>query len=103
MSRYYYKCGNNYLSLKNPLRPTPNYMPITEEQFIAATQNTPTESDLIIINKLKLIDEKKALLNKYREDVEQVDLFGMSRDDYAQKKAACAQLVLELRELERGL
>lgn len=44
---------------------------------------------------------KKALLLKYREDVEQVDLFGMEREDYEEKKAACRTLVEELRALEK--
>ena len=48
----------------------------------------------------RLIQQKKVLLNKYKEDIEQVDLFGMVRDDYAEKKELCAQLVYELRELE---
>lgn len=52
---------------------------------------------------LALIAKKKALLNKYREDVEQVDLFGMERADYAEKKATCKTLVEELRELEKEL
>ena len=47
------------------------------------------------------IAEKKALLLKYREDVEQVDLFGMERADYEEKKAACRTLVEELRALEK--
>ena len=47
------------------------------------------------------IAEKKALLLKYREDVEQVDLFGMEREDYEEKKAACRTLVEELRVLEK--
>ena len=47
------------------------------------------------------IAEKKALLLKYREDVEQVDLFGMEREDYEEKKAACRTLVEELRTLEK--
>lgn len=47
------------------------------------------------------ITEKKALLLKYREDVEQVDLFGMEREDYEEKKAACRTLVEELRVLEK--
>lgn len=51
----------------------------------------------------QLIAKKKALLVKYREDVEQVDLFGMERADYAEKKAACKTLVEELRELEKEL
>lgn len=50
----------------------------------------------------KTIREKKALLNKYREDVEQVDLFGMERNDYSEKKELCKQLVYELRELEKN-
>ena len=49
------------------------------------------------------ITEKKALLLKYREDVEQVDLFGMKRADYEEKKAACRTLVEELRVLEKNL
>lgn len=49
------------------------------------------------------IAEKKALLLKYREDVEQVDLFGMERADYEEKKAACRTLVEELRVLEKNL
>ena len=52
---------------------------------------------------LVLIAKKKATLTKYREDVEQVDLFGMERADYAEKKAACKTLVEELRELEKEL
>lgn len=52
---------------------------------------------------LALIAQKKALLVKYREDVEQVDLFGMERADYAEKKATCKTLVEELRELEKEL
>lgn len=43
------------------------------------------------------------MLNKYREDVEQVDLFGMARDDYTEKKELCKKLVYELRELEKKL
>lgn len=54
-------------------------------------------------NAVKLIAQKKALLVKYREDVEQVELFGMERADYAEKKAACKTLVEELRVLEKQL
>lgn len=52
---------------------------------------------------LSQIATKKALLVKYREDIEQVDLFGMERADYAEKKKLCKQLVEELRELEKKL
>ena len=37
----------------------------------------------------KLIQEKKALLEKYKYDVQQVDLFGMERTDYEEKKSLC--------------
>lgn len=53
--------------------------------------------------KRAVIAQKKALLLKYREDVEQVDLFGMERADYTEKKATCKTLVEELRELEKEL
>ena len=46
---------------------------------------------------------KKQMLQKYKEDVEQVELFGMQRDDYEQKKEKCKNIVLELRELESQL
>ena len=46
------------------------------------------------------IADKKALLQKYKEDVEQVELFGMERADYEEKKRLCAEMIIELRELE---
>lgn len=52
---------------------------------------------------LNQINAKKAMLTKYREDVEQVDLFSMTRVDYDEKKKLCKQLVEELRELEKKL
>lgn len=54
-------------------------------------------------NTKKLIQEKKKLLEKYKYDIQQVDLFGMERTDYEEKKSLCVQLVLELRELENSL
>ena len=99
----YYKNGNSYLKLKSPVN-NPEYIEITEQEFIQATIRKPlTQEQINRQNILKLISEKKKLLIKYREDIEQVDLFGMVRDDYSQKKTACVQLVLELRELEKGL
>lgn len=62
-------------------------------------QVAPKSSD-----KEKLLQEiitAKELLNKYREDVEQVDLFGMERTDYDEKKNACVELVKKLRRLEK--
>ena len=46
------------------------------------------------------INELKHQLQKYKEDVEQVELFGMEREDYEQKKLACKNIIIQLRELE---
>lgn len=53
--------------------------------------------------KRKEIQEIKKILEKYKEDVEQVELFGMERTDYAEKKELCKNMILELRELESDL
>lgn len=101
--RYYYKNKNNtgFLNLKSPLVDE-RYIQITEEEFNELTkQKEPTAEQKAKVELAKTIREKKALLNKYREDVEQVDLFGMERADYAEKKELCKQLVYELRELEK--
>lgn len=58
------------------------------------------------MNKFEIIDkicDLKEKLQKYKEDVEQVELFGMQRDDYEQKKELCKNIILELRELEAQL
>ena len=102
--RYYYKNKNNtgFLNLKSAITDE-NYIQITEEEFNELTKPKipePTEEQKAKMELAKTIQEKKALLNKYREDVEQVDLFGMERADYVEKKELCKQLVYELRELE---
>lgn len=104
MERFYYKSKDNtgFLNLKSAITDE-NYIQITEEEFNNLTK--PKVYELTAEEKAKIelektIREKKALLNKYREDVEQVDLFGMERADYAEKKELCKQLVYELRELE---
>ncbi len=43
----------------------------------------------------------KRELEKCKEDVEQVELFGMERTDYDTKKTRCVEIILELRELEK--
>lgn len=52
--------------------------------------------------RIATIIELKERLQKYKEDVEQVELFGMQRDDYAEKKQLCASIILQLRELEKS-
>ena len=99
MQRFYYKDDKgNYFNFKSEHN---DLIAITEEEFNKATNLKPTEEQIQIRNKEKLISEKKKLLNKYREDVEQVDLFGLERVDYEEKKSLCRQLVLELRTLEK--
>lgn len=107
MERFYYKSkeGKGFLNLKSPLLDK-NYIQITKEEFEELTKPkvyVPTAEQKAKVELAKTIREKKALLNKYREDVEQVDLFGMVRDDYSEKKELCKQLVYELRELEKLL
>lgn len=104
MQRFYYKNKTNtgFLNLKSPLVDE-NYIQITKEEFEELTKpKEPTAEQKAKAELAKTIREKKALLNKYREDVEQVDLFGMVRDDYSEKKELCKQLVYELRELEKN-
>lgn len=99
--RYYYKCGNSLLNLKSPVN-NPDYIEITEQEFNELSKpKEPTAEQKALREKRKLHSEKEALLKKYKYDVEQVDLFGMERADYEEKKALCKQLVEELRELEK--
>lgn len=56
-----------------------------------------TEKELARIEIGKLKQE----LAKWKEDVEQVELFGMMRTDYEQKKSRCAEIIIQLRELEK--
>ena len=102
--RYYYKDNKGNLFNYKSERLKDGYIQITEAEFNELTKpKEPTAAQKARIELSKTIREKKALLNKYREDVEQVDLFGMERADYAEKKELCKQLVYELRELEASL
>ena len=70
-----------------------------EIEKIRASQEEAT----IKAEKYKEILEIKKTLEKYKEDVEQVELFDMARTDYAEKKELCKNMILELRELESDL
>lgn len=63
---------------------------------VVAVERTVTEEE----KKVNRIAELKQELAKWKEDVEQVELFGMQRNDYEEKKKRCAEIILELRELE---
>lgn len=98
---------------ENTLRVTPfnenePSVEITDEQY-----NQIINGDLIAKNG-KLVQniaktlrpriaELKQQIAKYKEDIEQVELFGMQRDDYEQKKEMCKNIILELRQLEAQL
>lgn len=45
----------------------------------------------------------KKEMQQAKEDVEQVELFGMERSDYVQKKARCIEIIESLRVLEQQL
>ncbi len=47
------------------------------------------------------VSQLKAKLEAYKYDIQQVDLFGMERDDYEEKKAMCREIIIQLRELEK--
>lgn len=57
----------------------------------------------VVDKKSNRIAELKTLLQKYKEDVEQVELFGMERSDYEEKKKLCADFIIELRNLEKNV
>ena len=42
----------------------------------------------------------KIQLERYKEDIEQVELFGMERQDCEEKKQLCKNLIIKIRELE---
>lgn len=56
------------------------------------------------IRKIEIRSQITALkeeIAKIKEDVEQVELFGMQRDDYETKKARCVEIIEQLRVLEK--
>lgn len=53
--------------------------------------------------KQKLLFEKKAQMDRYMEDIEQVVLLGIERSDFEEKKTLCRQLLTEIRQLEKEL
>lgn len=74
------------------------YIPYTAEQLLE--KQTKEDEERAINEKQELIADLKQELSKLKEDVEQVDLFGMTRTDYEEKKARCREIITELRTLE---
>lgn len=102
MKRYYYKDDNGNIFSFKTKSTDPTLHQIHEEEYARLLKSHHESKNSNQSERLAEIATKKALLNKYREDVEQVDLFDMKRDDYEEKKLLCRQLVLELRELEKN-
>lgn len=53
--------------------------------------------------KQKLLFDKKAQMDRYMEDIEQVVLLGIERSDFEEKKTLCRQLLTEIRQFEKEL
>lgn len=64
-------------------------------RFQIQEQPVPTEEEI----KQNRIYDFKAELAKIKEDIEQ-EVFGLVRDDFAEKKARAAEIINELRVLE---
>lgn len=77
------------------------YIPYTAEQLLE--KQTKEDEERAINEKQELIADLKNELKKAKEDVEQVELFNMTRSDYEEKKARCREIILELRELEKQI
>lgn len=65
------------------------------QRFQIKGQLVPTEEEI----KQNRIYDFKAELAKIKEDIEQ-EVFGLVRDDFAEKKARAAEIINELRVLE---
>lgn len=72
---------------------------VVENGKVVAVEHKVTQQELAIMQ----IRTLKAQLQKYKEDVEQVELFDMERADYVEKKRMCAEIILQLRELEKNI
>lgn len=68
---------------------------VIENGKIVAKEHFETENDKKKMEKTNC----KILLEKYKEDVEQVALFDMKSEDVEEKKKMCRELIQKLREL----
>ena len=100
-------------------KPNENAIYLTQEEFDTLMEHIGNGCELIedesgrptfketTYSKINTIENRililKRELEKYKEDVEQVELFGMERADYEEKKTKCAEIILELRVLEKQL
>ena len=85
------------------------FIEVTDEQFLQIQngqlkyKNGELVDNTSSINARARIKELKEQIAKFKEDVEQVELFGMERADYEEKKAQCVAIIEELRQLEAQL
>lgn len=103
---YYYENEYNVLEDELPKGatlyehiPEPCQFDLAQEDFVNGVFDLDKWTLRTGRNGVKILLLKEQL-NKYKEDVEQVDLFGMTREDYEQKKQTCSNIILELRRLE---
>lgn len=75
---------------------------VTQEEYEEYEQQIEQERERKD-NLYNQIQELKIQLQKYKEDVEQVELFGIERADYEDKKELCRNIILELRKLEKEI
>lgn len=75
---------------------------VDESDFINGEFNLDKWVERTGYYNIKIMLLKRQLV-RYKEDVEQVELFGMERSDYEEKKKMCTDIILELRELEKTL
>ena len=80
--------------------PEPCQFDLAQNDFVKGVFNLDKWTERTGRNGVKILLLKEQL-QKYKEDVEQVELFGMERSDYEEKKQTCANIILQLRELER--
>lgn len=109
-SIYLDKTNASYFDTLNMSAPPYNFTKIIIDDQYADCEPTDFNSDLTFSvekyneRKQQFLKEKEILelkqkLIPIKEDVEQVELFGIVRDDYSEKKQQCADIINKIRFL----
>lgn len=67
---------------------------------IKGSSNEPT-NEIMIKGETTDLKFEEIYVEPVEENEEQVELFGMEREDYEEKKKLCAEMIIELRSLEK--
>ena len=91
-----------------PFDETESFIEVSDEEYQKIISNELIYKNGQLIENIapqiiSQINSLKQQLQKFKEDVEQVELFGMERPDYSEKKQQCANIILQLRTLENQL